>query len=324
VNWTRLLALLGTMQSGPPPQRPPRPLTPWAMATPEVLPARFGGGPAPAGGASGGFASLDLTNALLEHMRSHLEAIDINLRTCCSAGRGGPSDRPGNPVPALGGLLKTLASLVPGISALQQGAGAARQTLTDPVAGATQGSSALTTAGLALAFINPAVGLAIAGIGTLGTVAFGSVEMLRSWSRELHNANLQFAEFSGAMARVEVEQFQREAQESRRRGDRRAGSARVLAEARRINDTLLFNPATDLVARIANISLAMLNNLITLNNLPVALGLHKLHRLLDKVEEIAGLKEPPGALGDSLRAQSQMHYKPWFPDHGAPERFKTP
>ena len=84
------------------------------------------------------------------------------------------------------------------------------------------------------------IGGAIAGPG--GAVAGGVVgvfaeklmeatDKLQKWTHSLHDINMQFAEFSPAMAGVKARQEVRDIQLSGERGDRRAESAEKLAEA---------------------------------------------------------------------------------------------
>lgn len=66
----------------------------------------------------------------------------------------------------------------------------------------------------------------------LGEELSRSVDKLRDWNEHLHDSNMQFAEFSGAMANVQAEQLQRDIALGRERGERRAESARYLAEGK--------------------------------------------------------------------------------------------
>ena len=78
-----------------------------------------------------------------------------------------------------------------------------------------------------------------------------SIDKLREWSKGLHNANMQFAEFSGAMARVQGDTEAREFVRLQAQGDRRANSAGDLAKATQgVEDQLA--PLEDLWAVIQN------------------------------------------------------------------------
>lgn len=97
-----------------------------------------------------------------------------------------------------------------------------------------------------------AVGAVSAIVGKFGEVLGDSVEGLRKWSDELNKANLVFAEFSPAMARVQAEQERRAVILGRERGERRAVSARYLSESiGKFNRAIA--PYEDMVARLQNI-----------------------------------------------------------------------
>lgn len=70
---------------------------------------------------------------------------------------------------------------------------------------------------------------------TIGKAAYWALEAfegVREWSTGLHQANMQFGEFSTGMARVQAAQEVRDIQLSAERGDRRAVTADDLAESR--------------------------------------------------------------------------------------------
>lgn len=91
----------------------------------------------------------------------------------------------------------------------------------------------------------------VAALGKLGEVALGSVGKLQDWTKGLHDANMQFAEFSASMAEVQAEQTVRDIELSRERGERRAESAKYLAEGMsELNSTTA--PIADLFANAKN------------------------------------------------------------------------
>ncbi len=63
-------------------------------------------------------------------------------------------------------------------------------------------------------------------------VLLKSADALKNWSEDLHKFNMQFAEFSGAMAGVQARQEVRDINLSMERGQRTAGSAEYLAEGK--------------------------------------------------------------------------------------------
>jgi hypothetical protein len=102
-----------------------------------------------------------------------------------------------------------------------------------------------------LAGMIPMVGGPIAALGKLGEVTFKAVDRLRDWTEGLHNANMQFAEFSSAMSSVEAEQKVRDIELSMTRGERRAESAGYLARGKhRLNEEV--TPIEDAFANAKN------------------------------------------------------------------------
>jgi hypothetical protein len=85
----------------------------------------------------------------------------------------------------------------------------------------------------------------------LPAVLVESIDKLRDWNNSLHQANIQFADFSASMASVEAEQQARDIQLKRQQGDNRASSARDLAEAKSKLDRQLA-PVEDAWAKLQN------------------------------------------------------------------------
>lgn len=86
-------------------------------------------------------------------------------------------------------------------------------------------------------------------LGKLGETAAEASDRLREWAKGMHDANMQFAEFSAVMTEVQVEQRVRNIELSQQRGERRAASAKTLAEGRsRLESSVA--PWEDLWARI--------------------------------------------------------------------------
>ncbi len=78
----------------------------------------------------------------------------------------------------------------------------------------------------------PGLGKIAGPAGAFADVLLKSVNRLQKWNEELHASNMQFAEFSGAMAKVQADQLSRDIKLSQERGDRRASSAQYLAEGK--------------------------------------------------------------------------------------------
>ena len=85
-------------------------------------------------------------------------------------------------------------------------------------------------AGTALGGI-PGVGPVIEGFGKLGKVLMEALDRLNKWSDQLTKANLQFAEFSGAMSLVAARAQVREFELGAERGGRRSDTAERLSQA---------------------------------------------------------------------------------------------
>jgi len=93
-----------------------------------------------------------------------------------------------------------------------------------------------------------------------GAAILESVEKVRKFTDEMHQANMQFAEFSGSMAAVQAQSEARDFERNRLSGDARSGSAGRLAEARgnledaaRPIDDAWSNIKNDLTATFVNI-----------------------------------------------------------------------
>jgi hypothetical protein len=78
-----------------------------------------------------------------------------------------------------------------------------------------------------------------------------AVDKLKTWTDQLHGANMQFAEFSASMARVQAESEVRTFQRMNEQGERRAASAQYLEEGRQnLSDQMA--PIEDLWAKAQN------------------------------------------------------------------------
>lgn len=115
--------------------------------------------------------------------------------------------------------------------ATQQFAGGMIESFQDPneFTGAGKG---LGTAGKLAGNLLPApIGKPIQAITGLGEAAFKAIDRIKKWSESLHQANMQFAEFSAAMNMVQAQKEMRDIALSQERGDRRAAGAERLAES---------------------------------------------------------------------------------------------
>ena len=98
-----------------------------------------------------------------------------------------------------------------------------------PAAGAAVDATAGAAAGAEMsALANPVTAVVGAFVG-LAIVSKEAVDKVSEWTHSLHAANMQFAEFSGAMSAVKAKQDVRDIQLSQMHGNARAESVDKLA-----------------------------------------------------------------------------------------------
>lgn len=108
----------------------------------------------------------------------------------------------------------------------------------------------------------PVVGKPIDAVLKFGAGLLNSVDNLRNWTESLHESNMQFAEFSASMSRVQADQESRDVQLRMEQGERRAVSAQELAEAKsRLNRMLA--PLEDWSANVKNKIGSVVSNSVT-------------------------------------------------------------
>lgn len=169
-----------------------------------------------------------------------------------------PAPKPPAPPSWLAGLGNTLSGLFNKATNLKpEGFGSRLSGFGGKMMDSARNQSGLGSFGDALGGVGklagsiPIVGKPIEGIAKLGETAFKSVDKLQEWTQNLHEANMQFAEFSGAMAGVQAEQNVRDIEYSQSRGDSRADSAGYLAEGMSdLRDAVA--PIGDMVSNVKN------------------------------------------------------------------------
>lgn len=167
----------------------------------------------------------------------------------------------------------------------------------------------------------PVIGKPIGAFLKLGETVIKSVDKLKQWNEQIHQGNMRFAEFSGAMASVQAQQEIRDIQLSQERGDRRAGTARLQAEQKhQMNKNLAL--LEDTWGNLKNLGSAGLNALgnklaeVTNNLTGWGDSLEKFNELLNKMTgddpEMVGnwLEEGAGA--------ANMEYA--YQKYGRPKR----
>jgi len=166
--------------------------------------------------------------------------------------------------------------------------------------------------GIAGAFAGPA--------GFTALISAGS-EKLKQWTQHLHESNVQFAEFSGAMRQVQIESQIRQMQLSRIRGERRAPSARFLAEQK---DALAkaMSPTEDFLADIKNYVVGDLAAILTgsfemLTTIGSYLGIIK-----ENTQKDEGFGQDERAWSDHW--MKEMEKSKWYQWWGRPRRMGEP
>jgi hypothetical protein len=125
-----------------------------------------------------------------------------------------------------------------------------------------QSFGSLLGAGGSLADMIPVVGPVTKSIFDFGKTIFDSVDKLQKWTKNLHEANMQWAKFSPAMAQVEIRQQMRDFYYGLERGNVRAGSAEELAQAHsRLRQNLA--STEDVGALFYNKAGTMLSNMVS-------------------------------------------------------------
>lgn len=168
--------------------------------------------------------------------------------------------------------------------------------------------------GSMLGLFNPALGLVVEKFGELAGTIPEFVDQIRNMGRELLNANLALAEFSGAMAQVAAESQLRDIERSMRKGEARAGSATQLMEAQQnLEDAL--EPIENAFANWQNEQGAMiLEDLTKLVN--VGRSILEWLGVMDAKQE---KQKEDDLLTNNLKEITQA----WDAQHGRPQRFPS-
>lgn len=151
-----------------------------------------------------------------------------------------------------------------------------------------------------------------------GRVIFEATDKLRNWTNRLQDSNLQFAEFSHGMARVQAFREVQEMRLSRDRGERRAQSAQQLAESQaRFNRRLA--PYEDRMANFKNrVGSSFLDGM---------------DKMIQRFEQAQGRGGAVGAGADIVaggegkdfgEAASILASRRWVEAYGLPLRFGEP
>ncbi len=146
------------------------------------------------------------------------------------------------------------------------------------------------------------------GIMKFGEGLFKGVDKLQKWGNQLHEFNMQFAEFSGKMMGVQVQSDLRNMKLARERGDNLAESAQTLAEGRDALNRRM-SGITDFIDKRVNYVVGGLSSLVDAVGEKLGIG-------RDKETEGKGLwQEAPAQL-------FEMGRKHWTETYGASDAFK--
>lgn len=161
------------------------------------------------------------------------------------------------------------------------------------------------------------VGGAVETVGKFGKLLSDSLGTLRDWTNELVNSNFRFAEFSASMASVKAEMDVWSIEMSQRRGERRAGHAREVSEARMRLEAQV-TPWEDVWAKI--------------KDKVIAWGWDKLGSGMEQLNNLELIKEflrrMLGGEGPGMTPEEAVRQvanrEDWGPLHRRPQRFGRP
>lgn len=162
----------------------------------------------------------------------------------------------------------------------------------------------------------PYVGKPIEALTKFGEVAFKAVDRLQTWSNQLHQANMQFTEFSGAMAGVQARQEVRDMMLSKERGDRRAGVAENVAQSK-----------SGLAAETAKVGDFMSNVWGSVNSFFSQMATKVIKPFANAVDKLnekvfgGGKKTKNPGLGDELPGWMDRATDEYYGQFGRPPRF---
>ena len=249
----------------------------------QILVVQGGGG---AGLASGQAGCCEQIVALLKIISGQIASIEGRMQGIRGSGRAGGT--PGDTRDLLGRL---------GILAILQ-------RLSQFVPGGSSGVAAVNIMG----------GPVLGGLTLAATIAANA---LRGMAERLQDTNFKFAEFSGAMTRVQVQAEMAQMFLSQQRGERRAGAARILSEGlAELNQAVA--PIGDATERALSVAAGKAASFFTQQLKPLTDVANIVNRILDKIE---GYKPNQGITEEQFWKEllGRDHVK--FQNHGRPRRF---
>ncbi len=220
----------------------------------------------------------------------------------------------GNPMAGLKVAQERFAKISEGFKTVRAGVNAIAPTATAgaEVSGVGGAFKALGGAGEMLGGMGgaaEALGAVLGPVGAFGAALVGGVEKLQEWGKSLHDANMQFAQFSGSMAQVQANQDLRDQMLNMRKGEARAASAEHLSQG--------MNSLNQALAPIEN-GIANLGNKIV-GNLALWAG-----EIIKKIEKLIPWLEDNEEEGlNPLSEWDEIANEKWHQTYMRPARFNN-
>lgn len=158
----------------------------------------------------------------------------------------------------------------------------------------------------------PGLDKVVEPVAKFGEVLFGTIDKIKAWGDKLHQADMQFAQFSASMAKVMAEKEIRDLGLNMQRGETRARAAQYREESASRRDNALA-PTVDLFSNATSLIVGALND-----------GIAALMTPINNIYKLLGIKlpNPDGAvqpMGDWITRNVARASE--FERVGRPDRF---
>ncbi len=164
-------------------------------------------------------------------------------------------------------------------------------------------------------------GTLVKELGKLSKAVGDNAENMRAWGKNLHESNMEFAEFSGGMAAVGARQMVRDILLSQQRGNRRAATAEYEASGKHELEKA-FAPFEDLFANFQNRVAGRLDRgwANILNALNKKLGIDALNEA--EAKKVGEMDKDANLLQNWLSKEANNEQD--FSQYGRPRRHRRP
>lgn len=162
-------------------------------------------------------------------------------------------------------------------------------------------------------------GQIFAGAMKFVEILVGSVDKVRKWVDNIHQSNMQFAEFSGSMAAVSAEQRAREIELKRGQGEMRSQSAQELADAKNDLDKTMA-PIEDAVAILKN-QIGTFLSQATRGGIELVKGLTGLKVVSDEIDKARQKMVDAGNKWGEFEPLIEKGRQRWSETYNKPRRF---